>query len=104
MDQYQTSSAPTFQGWACQPYQPSVPYSVGYCFRPLIVIALAFTASIMLRHASMYLGLPVAHNALLNPTRALGMRLRSSRRPVTGFTGLKPQPYALPHHLPDGPP
>src|SRR5262245_34768641 len=104
MDQYQTSNAPTFHGWACHPYQPFVPNMVGYCLRPLVTMALLFTTSIMVRHASMYFGSPVTHRALLKPTMARGIRLRSSRRPVTGFTGLKPHPYALPHHFPVLPP
>ena len=33
-----------------------------------------------------------------------GTTRRWPRRPVTGFTGLNPQPYAFFHHLPSGPP
>ena len=40
---------------------------------------------------------------MLKPTSARGMRFRSSRRPVIGLIGLKPHPYALPHHLWPGP-
>ena len=91
-DQYQTSSAPTFQGVSRQPYQPSAPYIVGYCLRPSTSRACELTASIIVRHASTYFWSPVTSRALLNPTSARGMRLRSSRRPVTGFIGLNPQP------------
>src|SRR5438309_3299507 len=103
-DQYHTSSAPTFHGVSRHPYHPSAPYMVGYCLRPPASRACAFTASIMRRQASTYFWSPVTSSALLKPTSARGIRFRSSRLPVTGFTGLNPQPYAFFHHLPSAPP
>src|SRR5438128_385744 len=103
-DQYQTSSPPTFHGLSRQPYHPSAPYIVGYWVRPSTTRACELTASIIVRHASTYLRSPVTSSALLNPTSARGIRLRSSRRPVTGFIGLNPHPYAFFHHCPSGPP